>query len=149
MTTAWLSQSWWLNWLAGNDPQRAGSPELHWANLPESWGVFVFVALVAAVIAAVYWLYRHEMQSCPPRVKQILAIFRTLVLLLLVILLLRPMVTYKQVRLSKPVIGLVRDTSMSIAWKDHYSNPTQAAQTAAATGLDPQQLTGGQVSGPS
>ncbi len=32
------------NWLLGDDPARSGTPRMQWANLPESWGVFVLLA---------------------------------------------------------------------------------------------------------
>jgi hypothetical protein len=47
-----------------NTPADA-KPELLWTNLPASWGVFVLIAVVAAVIWAVYSVYRREIETCP------------------------------------------------------------------------------------
>ncbi len=146
MNAQLLMQANFLRWLAGEDSQRVGEPELHWANLPESWGVFVFAAAVLAILGGVVWLYRHEMDVCPLWMRRILALFRALVLLLLVLMLLRPTVTYKQVKIAKPVIALLRDTSLSLARQDHYTDERQAAETARAAGLSTQQLQQGQVS---
>ncbi len=139
-----LAQNSLLQWFLGG-ADRIGTPELHWTNLPESWGVFVVLAATALVIAGVTWLYRHEADACPRIVRRFLAGLRLAVLLLLLIMFLQPTVTFKQVRTTKPTIALLRDASMSMAHQDKYRNSVQAAQFANAAGVDVEQLANGQI----
>ena len=60
-----MAQSGTWQWLQGEEPGRTGTPQMQWANLPESWGVFVLIAIVAAIVFAVFWLYRRELETCP------------------------------------------------------------------------------------
>ena len=79
----------WLGYDFSSTPADA-RPELHWTNLPASWGVFVLIAIVAAVIWAVYSVYRREIETCPAWVKMTLATLRAAVVLLLVCIFLGP-----------------------------------------------------------
>ena len=139
-----IAQNSIWQWLLGDD-SRSGTPELHWANLPESWGVFVLLAGIALIVVGVTWLYRHEMVDCPRWVKRFLAGVRLAVLLFLLVLFLQPTVTFKQVRTSKPAIALLRDASMSLAHKDKYRDNEQAALIAKAANVPPEQLQNGQL----
>lgn len=140
----YFAQNSLMQWLLGG-ADRAGTPELHWTNLPESWGVFVLLAGAAVVIAGVSWLYRHEAEVCPRIVRRILAGVRLVVLLLLLVMFLQPTVTFKQVRTTKPTIALLRDASMSMAHQDKYRDGAQAAQIASAAGVGVEALANGQI----
>ncbi len=129
-----------LDWLTGNDPTKAGSPKLVWANFPESWGVFVLLAAVAAIVYGVFWLYRREINTCPPALKMVLAVLRLGVLLLLLILFLKPSVFYQQVNETKPVVALLRDRSLSMDRGDRYREQDQADKLARISGLDPNRI---------
>ena len=134
-----------LQWLMGDDPARAGTPRLQWANLPESWGVFVLLAILAAMAFGVFWLYRREISTCPMPIKLLMAALRLTVLLSLVALFLKPSVFYQQVNEIKPTIALLRDGSLSFARGDRYRSADEAAQLAKVSGLDENAIRTGEV----
>jgi hypothetical protein len=140
-----VAQNSIVQWfLAGED--RAGTPVVHWTNLPESWGVFVLLAGIAAIVFGVTWLYRHEAEICPKGVRRFLACMRLGVLLLLLIMFLQPTVTFRQVRTTKPTIAVLRDASMSMAHTDRFRDPQMAERLARATGSELVELQNGQLS---
>ena len=47
-------------------PLVAERRRLQWLNLPESWGVFLLIAIVGLIVFAVFWLYRREGTNLPP-----------------------------------------------------------------------------------
>jgi hypothetical protein len=131
-----------LEWL-GYDFSRSTAgerPELLWTNKPESWGVFLLIAVVAAVIYAVFFLYRRELDSCPRWGKLLLAGLRTGVVLLLVVIFLGPALVYLQNRTLQRNILLVRDASQSMNTADRYSDEATAQIAAAALRTSPSQL---------
>ncbi len=134
-----------LSWLAGNDPSRAGVPKLKWTNFPESWGVFVLIAILALIVFGVVWLYRREIKTCPMPVKLLLAGIRLSVLLLLVALFLKPSVYYQQINEIKPSVTFLRDASISFDRGDNYRDPGYVTKLAEATGLDADQISSGEV----
>jgi hypothetical protein len=105
-----------LTWL-GYDFSRApanAEPELIWTNLPASWGVFVLIAVVAAILYVVYSVYRREQDSCPTGVKALLATLRAGVVILLTAIFLGPALVYEQNRTIQPPIIVARDSSRSM-----------------------------------
>ncbi len=137
--------SYW-NWLIGEQATRDGVPQLQWANMPESWGVFVLIAIILAIAAVVFWLYTREIDTCPRPLKIVLAFLRFSVLLLLILMFLKPSIVFKQVHTIKPNIALLRDASISFARNDSYADDTYAEQLAGATGVSPDQVKNGQFS---
>jgi uncharacterized membrane protein len=125
-----------LEWIVGSDPDKVGTPKLQWVNLPESWGVFVLLAILAAVAYGVFWLYRREISTCPGGIKLLLGGIRLAVLLLLIAMFLKPSVYFQQVNEIKPNIGLLRDGSLSLARGDLYRSEDQSKKLATLTGLD-------------
>jgi hypothetical protein len=125
-----------LTWLGHDFAQSPpdAKPELLWTNLPASWGVFVLIGVVAAVLYAVYSIYRREMDSCPLLVKMILATLRMGVVLLLTCIFLGPALVYLQNRTIQPTIVLARDASQSMNTADRYSDESAAKIAAAALG---------------
>ncbi len=140
-----IGEGGFLQWIMGDDPTRAGTPRLQWANLPESWGVFVLLAVLAAIAFGVFWLYRREINTCPMPVKLFMAGLRLAVLLSLVALFLKPSVFYQQVNEIKPTIAFLRDASLSFGRGDRYRSEDQANQLAAASGLDVNDIRSGQI----
>jgi uncharacterized membrane protein len=132
-----------LQRIVGRDPQQAGQLKLQWANFPESWGVFVLIAVVAAVAFGVFWLYRREINTCPPTVKWILAGIRLTVLLMLIAMFLKPSLFYQQISELKPNIVFLRDNSLSLARGDKYRDEEQAQRLAKLTGLAKEQIADG------
>jgi von Willebrand factor type A domain len=123
-----------LEWL-GYDFSRAASgeaPELLWTNLPTSWGVFVLIAVVGAVLYAVYSIYRREIDTCPRWAKLLLASLRTAVVLLLTCIFLGPALVYLQSRTIQPTIVLARDASQSMNTADRYTDEAAVKIAAAA-----------------
>jgi len=140
-----IAQSEWLKWIVGTNPDQAGTPKLQWLNLPESWGVFVLIAIVAALVFGVFWLYRNELSTCPKPIKKLMAGLRLTVLLLLLAMYLKPSIFYQQVNEIKPTITVLRDRSMSFARADKYPDQAIASGIAAVTGLEAQQVADGSV----
>ena len=131
-----------LEWLGYDFARSAagGKPELHWTNFPASWGVFVLIAAVAALIWAVYSIYRREIETCPAWVKMTLATLRTGVVLLLVCIFLGPALVYLQQRTIQPTIVVLRDSSQSMNTRDAYDDPAAVKIAAAALGKSPEQV---------
>ena len=140
-----LAETSLLEWIVGSDPNGEGTPHLQWMNMPESWGVFVLLLIVAIIVFGVFWLYRREIQTCPMLVKLTMAGLRLAVLLLLVLMWLRPAVFYQQVSEIKPTIGLLRDSSLSIEQTDKYENEAECKRMANLTGLNEDAIATGQV----
>ena len=119
--------------------------DLQWMNMPESWGVFVLLLIVAIIVFGVFWLYRREIQTCPMPIKLTMAGLRLAVLLLLVLMWLKPSVFYQQVSEIKPTIALLRDTSLSIDQTDKYGDDAQSKRIAGLTGLNENAIATGLV----
>ncbi len=132
-----------LESIVGKEHDRAGELKLQWANFPESWGVFVLIAVVAAIVMAVVWMYRREIDTCPPAVKLLMAGMRLAVLLLLIAMFLKPSIFYQQVSEIKPSISVLRDASMSLARGDKYRDADQAKRLAALSGLNVEEIKSG------
>lgn len=135
--------SFWDRWLQP-DVQQAGEMRWQWANLPESWGVFVWILAVAALATLVYGLYRREATTCPRWLRMVLATLRFAVLLLLVVLLLKPSVYFQQVSVIKPTISVLRDSSLSLGRNDRYTEPALIAALSQVTGLSAEQIKSGE-----
>jgi hypothetical protein len=140
-----IAEGGMLNWILGEDPTRAGTPRMQWANFPESWGVFVLIAILILIAVGVFWLYRREINTCPMPVKLVLAGLRLAVLLSLVALFLKPSIFYQQVNEVKPTIAILRDASLSFARGDKYRSPEVAAELAKTTGLEAAEIESGEV----
>lgn len=140
-----IAENQMLGWILGTDPDQAGTPRLQWTNLPESWGVFVLIAVVAAIAFGVFWMYRREINTCPMPIKLVMGGLRLVVLLMLVALFLKPSVFYQQVNEIKPTIALLRDSSLSFDRGDQYRSQDQVTQLAKTTGLDASDIEMGNV----
>ncbi len=141
-----IAENSFLNWLVGERPDRTGTPALQWANLPESWGVFVLIAIVGLLCYGVFWLYRREIKTCPMPIKMMMAGIRLFVLLLLVMLFLKPSLYFQKVDEVRPPIELLRDSSLSLARGDLYRNKEQVKLLSGLTGLDAEGIDAGTVS---
>jgi von Willebrand factor type A domain len=125
-----------LDWLGHDFSQSSANAEaeLLWTNLPESWGVFVLLAVVAGALYGVIWLYRRELATCPPWGQLLLASLRGGAVLLLVLIFLGPALVDLERRTSRPTIVLARDASQSMNTPDRYADEAAASQLAAALG---------------
>jgi hypothetical protein len=131
-----------LTWLGYDfsDSAASGRPELIWTNRPDSWGVFVLIGVVAAVLYAVFAIYRRELDTCPRSVKIVLAFLRAGVVLLLACIFLGPALVYLQNRTIHPTIVLARDASLSMDTHDQYTDEAAAKVAAAALGKSAAEL---------
>ena len=129
----------------GDQAERSGTPTMQWANLPESWGVFVLLAIVGLICFCVFWLYRREQHTCPMPIKWLLASLRLVVLLLLVGMLLKPSMFYQQINEIKPNIDLLRDASMSFGRGDRYRDQAFVGQLAGSLNINADQIADGTV----
>jgi uncharacterized membrane protein len=129
----------WLGHDFSNTPPDA-QLEMQWTNLPASWGVFVLIAVVAAVLWGVYAIYRREIDTCPAWAKLLLATLRAGVVLLLVCIFLGPALSYLQFRTIQPTIVVLRDASQSMNSADEYEDEAAAKSAAAVLAASPAQL---------
>ena len=74
-----------LQWIGfdGDSIPEGAEVSFYFANLPESWGVFVFSAVVLLIGLFIFNLYRKENDACSPLAKKILALIRMTVCLFL------------------------------------------------------------------
>lgn len=145
MQINFLAASGFWDWLTEVPGEHPGALRWQWTGLPESWGVFVWLAGIAGIVLAVIWLYRRESGTCPNWVRAMLSAVRLTVLLLLLVLLLRPAVFFQQVTILKPTIALLRDSSQSLARGDRYPSEETPRQIARLTGLDAQSIQSGAI----
>ena len=118
---------------------------MEWTNLPESWGVFVLLAVIFALVFGVFWMYRREIDTCPMPVKLLMAGLRLGTLLFLLALLLRPSIFYQQVTEIKPTIDLLLDSSLSFARGDQYRDKDRVRRLATASGFEASGIGNGAV----
>ena len=123
-----------LNWLVGR-PESDGQVQLQWLNLPSSWGVFVALAIVIAVVFVVFRLYQRENINGPLWLRPTLLTLRLLTLLFLLLLYLQPSISLVNSVRLRPPIALARDASASMAFADRMTNPQQVERLAQQTGL--------------
>lgn len=141
-----LAATLWENllWLAGYNDLREMPPDAkvsrEFLNQPTSWGVFVLIAVVAALLYAIYALYRREMAGCPTWVKMLLATFRSAAMLLLVFILLNPALIYFRYRTDHPALIVARDASLSMNTRDSYQDTAAAASVGKVLGKSPEDI---------
>lgn len=123
-----------LNWLVGR-PESDGQVQLQWLNLPSSWGVFVALAIVSAVVFVVFRLYQRENVNGPLWLRPTLLTLRLLTLLFLLLLYLQPSISLVNSVRLRPPIALARDASASMAFADRMTDPQQVERLAQQTGL--------------
>lgn len=138
-------EPWWV-WLLKilghnfQDVAPGEKIEFEWMNMPTSAGVFVLIAVVLALMYAVFYLYRRENDTCPQWVKLILAGLRTGVVLLLTVIFLGPALVVVKQRTIKPTLVLARDASQSMSTADRYADDEAANITANALGISVSEL---------
>lgn len=114
--------------------------EFQWTNMPASAGVFVLIGVVIAVMYAVFYVYRRELDTCPRWVKFVLAGLRSAVVLLLTVVFLGPALVVVKERTIKPTLVLARDASQSMSTADRYADDAAAEATAAALKISVSEL---------
>ena len=137
-----------LQWIGfdGDSIPEGAEVSFYFANLPESWGVFVFSAVVLLIGWFIFNLYRKENDACSPLAKKILALIRMTVCLFLLFVFLEPSLSYTKSRSLRPVIALLRDSSESMNIKDRYVDETSAKAAASVMGVTVEGLRSGKPS---
>lgn len=134
----------WLMRLLGVDasavPEGAAT-EFVFTNAPQSWRVFLMLVLVVGLLWAVWFMYRRESVQVRRPLRLFMAGLRCLVLLLIVLTLMGPALSYSTQRRIEPYVLVLVDDSMSISIQDRYPDEAQAEQVARLMGLEgPNQL---------
>jgi hypothetical protein len=142
----------WLS-LLGVDTSgvpEGATTEFTWTHAPQSWGVFVLLAVAVGVIWGVGALYRREQTECPRRIKTVLAGLRIAVLVLLLVVWLGPALAVSTQRTLEPYVVMLVDESLSMSLADRYTDDAAAQAVAEVMGTDvatvrTQELTRAQV----
>lgn len=132
--TLWDTVATWFGYDRSAVPPDS-KVEFLFTSMPESWGVFVLIAAVVAMLYGVIYLYRRELATCPQWVKIVLASLRCGVVLLLTLIFLGPSLVYLQNREIRPTLILARDASQSMNTADRYDDEAAAASTGSALNL--------------
>jgi len=133
----------WVLELLGFDMSRIppdARTEFMFTNAPQSWRVFLLVAIVAAIVYLVMYLYRREIDTCPRGVRVLLGMLRTATLLVLALVFLGPALAVSQKRTVQPYVVLLLDDSQSMSIPDRYLEERSIAPLVAATGRSADQL---------
>ena len=105
------------------------------ANFPDSWRVFVLLALILSVGWIVFKIYQKENESCSKGIRRLLFIIRFAVCLLLIAVFLEPSIVYTQSRSLRPIVRIIRDASQSMNIKDNYAEEESARSAASVMDL--------------
>jgi len=124
----------WLKFLGfdGSSIPEGAETEFNFTNFPESWGVFVLIAVALGLIFLTVRTYRRENPSCPMWAKHLISVFRILVFLVLLVIYLDPSISFTKSRSQRPVVTLVRDASDSMNIGDRYEDEEAAKAASSA-----------------
>ena len=132
----------WLQFLgfdSSSIPENA-EVELNFTNLPQSWGVFVLIAVALGLVFLTVRTYRRENPACPMWAKHFISIFRILVFLILLVVYLDPSVSYTKSRSQRPVLAVLRDASDSMDIADNYADEAAAKSASMVLGKTADQV---------
>ncbi len=121
-------------------------PDAQWefvwtsADALGSWRIFAFIGALALLAWFVFYMYRREMDSCPPRARIFLGVIRTLVLLALAVVFLGPAIRVKEIKTRQDVILVLIDESLSMLTADRYLDDDAVARVVALTGKSADQV---------
>jgi uncharacterized membrane protein len=96
-----------------------------WRNLPEMW--LLFLVIIPTVLLFSYLIYRKERTSASSSVKLLLSSFRSLVILISLLILFQPVVVTEKPITKESMVVLLVDDSLSMSFKDRYS-PSDAKE---------------------
>ncbi len=103
---------------------------------PEPW-VF-FLLILPAIVFFTAWLYRKEKSEVRPAVRTVLVVLRSLLFVLIVLFLFRPVLLKSRIVVEKPTALLLLDDSASMRERDTYAeraDPSGEGAKKEAAGL--------------
>jgi hypothetical protein len=104
-----------------------------WTHPPVSWQVFLVLAVLAGLWLTVGWLYRNEADTCPRRLRTLLAGLRAFVVLVALLIFLGPALGVSVRQTVEPSILVLLDESLSMSVRDRYREGESLAAVAAFT----------------
>jgi len=114
----------------------AGGPAettLRFKSMPPLWTVIMLI--VPAVVGIVWWTYRREGASAGIRAKRLLAVLRSLAIVLVLLLLFQPFAETTVKKLVKSHLIVLIDTSASMEFVDSYADAKKREETRKVAGL--------------
>ncbi len=104
--------------------------KLDWLSLPYGDKLFALLALLAAALFGLWFLYRWEAKRIPFQKRMILFSLRLAILLLVLIMLAEPIMVLSKEEKAPSHLLVLLDTSQSMAMRDTWENETDAAKVA-------------------
>ncbi len=126
----------WLRNLLGLEDREIPTDAVtafEFANMPRGAAALVLFLLVGFLIASVFWIYRRE-GSAKRGVKITLAVFRSLVIVAVALLLLEPVLAIDRIDEVEKKTLLLLDESYSMTTRDRYQDPMEKAALRVALG---------------
>ncbi len=114
--------------------------EFIFTNAPQSWGVFVLLAIVSGLVYTCLRMYRSEAGQTSLRIRNFLMALRIAVLLLVALVFLGPAITFTRQLRIEPHIYLLRDASGSMAIVDRFQEEADAKRAARVSGQSVSQV---------
>ena len=134
--------SGWLKALLGVEEREIPADAVtrfEFANLPRGSAALVMLLVAAALIFAVFWIYRRE-GSVSGRVKIALATLRSLVIAAAFLLVLEPVLAVDQVSEIEKSTVVLLDESLSMTVRDRYRAEGERYALSNAFNVDPSEL---------
>ncbi len=122
--------------LLGKDPSvipDGADIQFVWTHPPVSWRVFVVLGVLAGLWFVIGWLYRREAATCPRGARILLAVLRSLVVLVAVLIFLGPALGVSVRQTVEPSILVLLDESLSMSVRDRYRERESLDAVAAFT----------------
>jgi uncharacterized membrane protein len=123
--------SWVLGIERGRLAQGTGM-RLRFATPWPTWVIFLFAALAAWLVFA---LYRREKGTATPGRKRFLAVLRLAIAAIVVVVLAKPILVADKSELKQAYVVFLLDDSLSMKIRDRYQDPETLAALARASGL--------------
>jgi hypothetical protein len=146
MWAAATDGTWWdatVKWLLNFDYDKIDPTDIVKFKLlgqPQGWGLLLTILAVAGMVWLTFSLYRREGKTASTRKRMTLAVIRTLIILLALVLFFEPTLLVSKLRETlSPVIVMV-DTTESMTIDDRYTEADTAQAVAEITGIDANQV---------
>lgn len=108
-----------------------------WLGMPEAW---IVVLVVMAVVALTWLIYRRETGIAGPAAKIFLGTVRVLIVLLVLFVLFEPVISTEMSEVRESYVVVLIDESLSMSFKDTYSDAGVATALSDAVNVSGQGL---------